>query len=868
MDIRYTEFLKKGTIFYAPTVKEQKPYKKPAVNPNDWILSEDKNWSYYINQTNTLAKQGWKIHVTTTIKDSQKCLDVVSEYLIESQISFKFVPNIEMLLEKNSKYGDRASAGKFITVYPKNTIEFVNTLKRLSQITNNFSSGPYILNDKQWYDSNIFFRYGAFREMYANVDGKRVLGIENSEGLMIPDIRAPYYVVPEFVQEPEEVISMTLTQNEKYNQLDTSHFDKYEVKSALHFSNAGGVYKVTHDGKQFVMKEGRKESGLDRLNKDGFKRLKNEVSVLKRLQTKEYVVNVHDYFEIWKNNYLIEDYLPGRNLSDFVAEEFPFSNFQNKNEYTLEALEIIKKLKAILSDLHKEGISLGDLQPNNVMVLNNHDVMLIDLETATSTNKVYYPGLQTPGFVLQNADSFEEADWFAMWRIARFLFLPIEPVGDLADDIEESQDISIEENFGEEVLDQLKDLKAFIKKFGCKKNSNSFLSAANIQFKNFNLLKIKEHVRQGLLDNIDVNSESFIPGDIRQFTDSMGAMSVAYGGFGSVMALKRTGELPLEARTWATHSARKILKLPYSSLPKGLFNGLAGISEVLFEIGEFDLALEIFKECAIDFNSDDLSVFSGASGVGLIALSLYEETGNVDLLNKALSIGKQTKQKFNHGLKLKSQDPFGIPNGLLGGWSGIGLFMLELSIATDNEEFKKIAIQMVRKELDNNVSVDDNLRLAQVSDYSLGKERLIPYLGEGSVGIALVLLEFSKFTKSFNNSKDQKMIEYLCNVDETYCSYTSGLTRGITGFIVLENAKKKLGFINDYSISTLRNYLLEDDKHHIICPGDYGYRCSMDLFTGNSGLLLTLNDLNNDGWGNWFPVVPGSLSNLFGMKLK
>ncbi|WP_054712506.1 hypothetical protein [Secundilactobacillus paracollinoides] len=190
--------------------------------------------------------------------------------------------------------------------------------------------------------------------------------------------------------------------------------------------------------------------------------------------------------------------------------------------------------------------------------------------------------------------------------------------------------------------------------------------------------------------------------------------------------------------------------------------------------------------------------------------------------------------------------------------------MLELSLLSGNEEFKKTAIQMIRRELENNVSVDEELHLAQVSDYSLGKERLIPYLGEGSAGIALTLFEFNKIAQSFNSAADQKLIENLCNVDETYCSYSSGITRGIAGFIILENAKKELGLIDDYNLSTLRNYLMTYKDHTIISPGNYGYRCSMDLFTGNSGLILTLSDLDTGSWNGWLPIIPGSLSNLFG----
>ena len=863
MDTRYTEFLEKGTFFYAPTQTEFKPYKEPQVNSDSWLVSSDKDWKYYINRITPLAEQGWKIHITSTLKESQDCLNVVSRWLIRHKISFKFVPNVEKLLSKNSKYGDRASSGKFITIYPKDTKEFLIAVKELAKLTKSFSAGAYILNDKQWYDSNVFFRYGAFQEMYATVDGKKVLGIKNPKGIMVPDVRAPYYVVPDFITEPQAIISMTKIQNRKYELIDTSEFDKYKVKSALHFSNAGGVYKAVSGGRDFVMKEGRKEAGLDRLNCDGFQRLKNEAGVLKKLGNKPYVVNIYNYFEVWENNYLIEEYLHGRNLSDFIAEEFPFSNFQSKSRYSHNALQIIMRLKQILTDLHSDGYSLGDLQPNNVMILDNNEVKLIDLETSTSTNRVYYPGLQTPGFVLQSAHSFEEADWFALLRIARFLFLPIEPISDLANDVEDSQDISIEKNFGEEVSKILGSLKAFVQE-RVHINGNSQLQALKLKINSQSLPQLTSRLRQGVLDNLDVKSKSLIPGDIRQFTDILGAFSVAYGGFGGIMALSRTGDLPQKARKWAKKAANEILQLPTRNLPKGMFNGLAGISMILFEIDEKELSEKIFKKINFDDAADnDLSMFSGLSGIAMASLSLYNATSDNTYLKKALLVADRIREQFVSGIRLKSLDPFGIPNGLLGGWSGISLFMLQIATISNNDIYKNSAVQMLKYELESNISIDENLHLAQVSDCSLGKERLIPYLGEGSAGIALVMFEFNKVVDSFKNEKYQGILENLCNVDETYCSYTSGIVRGISGFFVLENAKKEFGLIDKYDISTLRNYLLQENNHSIISPGDYGYRCSMDLFTGNSGLLLVLDDLDTGSWGNWLPFIPQSFSNLF-----
>ncbi|MFB8733359.1 hypothetical protein ACEQPO_03745 [Bacillus sp. SL00103] len=90
-----------------------------------------------------MPKQGWKIHITTDIEEAQKTLDIVIPYLIKNKVSFKFVPNERQLLFKNSKNGDRASSGKFITIYPNNKKTFLKLLSDLDNLTKVFKRPLY-----------------------------------------------------------------------------------------------------------------------------------------------------------------------------------------------------------------------------------------------------------------------------------------------------------------------------------------------------------------------------------------------------------------------------------------------------------------------------------------------------------------------------------------------------------------------------------------------------------------------------------------------------------------------------------------------------------------------------------------------------
>jgi len=63
-------------------------------------------------------RQGWKIHVSATLRNAQNLLKTVACYLSEKTTTFKFALDLNILELLNSKAVSCGSAGKFITIYP------------------------------------------------------------------------------------------------------------------------------------------------------------------------------------------------------------------------------------------------------------------------------------------------------------------------------------------------------------------------------------------------------------------------------------------------------------------------------------------------------------------------------------------------------------------------------------------------------------------------------------------------------------------------------------------------------------------------------------------------------------------------------
>lgn len=150
----------KKTIYYSEPVCAYKgSYVLPTNgNPEQWEVRSDGHWTYANCRMYSFPSQGWKIHITTTISDAQNVLHDVAEYLFAKSISFKYLSSRDLLIQVNGKYADRLESGKFITIYPSSEDVFVQLLKDLKTIVCKYDDGPYVLTDKQWQNSNVFFQ--------------------------------------------------------------------------------------------------------------------------------------------------------------------------------------------------------------------------------------------------------------------------------------------------------------------------------------------------------------------------------------------------------------------------------------------------------------------------------------------------------------------------------------------------------------------------------------------------------------------------------------------------------------------------------------------------------------------------------------
>lgn len=849
MDMRYVRYLAPDERYYKQPMKKMKESEFILRGmPEEWDIKVDSygHWAYCFKKASVLPVQGWKVHITTTMENAQKTLDIVSEYLFGIQVNFKYVSNKWELYLKNSKYGDRSASGKFITVYPIDDSQFEKVVKDLAELLYDVPNGPYILSDKRWRDSNVFFRYGGFAQMFMPDSSGKKLAIKDPKGNYIEDKREPIYTKPDFVKEPEFITQMDNENQELEN--ETNEFDAYSVEAALHFSNGGGVYLATMQGtgEEVVLKEGRPGAGLDGYGNDGVMRVKHEGKILEQLKDVDSVVKYFKVFPVWEHMFLAEEYITSTPLHSWIAAYYPFSPEESAEKYADKAYKIIVNLRHAVHEIHSKKIGMGDLQPMNVMVDDQCSVKLIDFETADDLEVEKRPGLETPGFVSPLAKNRKQADLYALLRIARYIFLPIGPVQDLSEDIQEKHDAWIEQVYGKKCVTLIREIEdecrcCFPEAFKKQRKFNRNYSLPNIP-------EMITKLRTGILGDLSPDKDQLIGGDIRQYEVKGGLFNILTGGYGIAMALHRTGEVPENVLEWMR---RHNDISEYDFLDNGLYTGRAGIAGVLCELGMRKEALEWYEAIKWE-NMDDVSIFSGLAGIGLAYLGAYIcISGEEKFLENAINIAEKIKVLAEKNIELKAYDMDFIPYGFFDGWSGAAYYLQCLYEITKAEKWIKEAYNLLCKDMEL-CFFSEEKQVYQLKDNS----RFVPYFAGGSAGIGLVMAKMQKLDPTIDWSKE---IKGIANGTISKCFYSGGLFRGLSGLLACANALEKSNLLHngneyvDKCFRTLNLYLIEKEGR-LYFPGDYSYRISADIFSGSAGILCVLQDLIDGTYCSWLPV--------------
>lgn len=868
----------KETIYYSePVYACEDAYVLPTNdNSEQWGVRSDGHWTYVNCLMYSFPPQGWKIHITSTIYDAQNVLYDVAEYLFVKSISFKYLSSRTCFIQANGKYADRLESGKFITIYPSSEHIFIQLLKDLKTIVCKYDDGPYILTDKQWQNSNVFFRYGALKPRFSNE--KNVPVIVTPQGDLIPDKELPLYSLPSFVDEP-----IYVKENNYFIEYSNGKLTDYQIDSAVHFSNNGGVYLASRNGKKYILKEGRKNVGVsDRSCLDAFHRIKHEYQILRSLSPLSDVVNAVDCFDVWNHAFLVENFFEGRDLQQYIAMEFPFDGCSARTDcsdsYWRGCKEIATKLESAIAKMHGIGFAVGDLSLSNVLINDSLEIKLIDFEAAKKLSQDFQVDIATPGFTNDAVCNYEQQDWYAFAVIVHRLFVPICPLYYLALSLLFCQDYMVQKHFGNEAVSFLRSVRSRMLGLTPLLSHGPFidkaLQACDKLLDPENIETFMRLLYKGIVSGLDLRGEYPVKGDISMYGDEMSKYSIGSGFAGVSLALLKSS--CLENSEWFYAIAREkyisvLRKLKDGmSFRAGLFNGTVGVAMAAYEVfscEECHKMLSYIGISHIDYLAgiDDYSLYSGLSGIGMALLSLGASRNSHE--EKMLSyILSKVYERCDCGLTSQDMLSSKADFTLMKGWLGAGLFLWKASLCRKDDALRSRAESIFRLTLTHLANADNKERPMYYVDHLKNKPRTMPYLDCGTSGVALAFIEVYKDGNESMEFLNEEFLRRLSQGSDMVCTFNGGLFGGYAGLLPAAIALRDLGIDDELwerIIDGLNLYLMKNNGN-IVFPGLYGYKCSMDLGTGSAGVLLALSDSGRSGeWGSWMPVLENEDFSLF-----
>jgi tRNA A-37 threonylcarbamoyl transferase component Bud32 len=801
--------------------------------PPGWTARADGDWHHVTPPDHGLPAQGWKIHASATLAGAPKTLDTVWEYCAAHRLPFKFIRSQRLFFLRNSKYADRGSSGKLVTIYPADPAELERVLKELGDLLAG-EPGPYILSDLRWDHGPLYVRYGGFApRRCADETGDLVPAVEDPDGNLVPDRRGPVFAPPAWAPLPDFLVPHLAARNAA-----TTAELPYRVEQALHFSNGGGVYKATdtRSGEPVVLKEGRPHAGLVGNGDDAVARITRERDMLERVVGTGAAPEVRDFFTLGDHTFLALEFIEGSTLNSLFADRYPLARTNPDPEavrgYTAWALEIHRATERAVAALHARGIAFNDLHLFNIMVRPDDSVALIDFEVAAPEAECTRQVLASRAFQAPLDRTGFAVDRYALACLRLALFLPLTSLLSL----DRARAAAMAAVIGAEFpdvprgfLDEAVREIAGPQRDRPARPDRGFGAAGAPDW---------PRLRRALADGIarsatPERTDRLFPGDIRQFAYPGAGLGLAHGAAGVLYALHSTGlPVAVEYEAWLLRRAAD----PPAHAQIGLYDGIHGVAHVLDLLGHREPALRLIA-MTLDEQwqrlGPDLS--GGLAGIGLNLLHFARRTGDAALRETALTAGQLAADRLGAVEDVPAVSGGGGRRaGLLNGSSGPALLFLRLFEQTGDPGWLDHAETALRQDLRRCVT-----KPLEGAIHVNEGWRTMPYLARGSAGIGIVLQQYLRHRPHDGFTAAATAIRRACT---SHFYAQSGLFAGRAGMVLALTAAAPPGPPDPAAVDQARRLAWHAVEHDGLLgfPGDQLHRLSADLATGAAGVLLAL----------------------------
>ncbi|MFF2147129.1 class IV lanthionine synthetase LanL [Kitasatospora sp. NPDC058190] len=377
----------------------------------------DDTWSYLNDPRMPAMEHGWKLHVSARPGELDAALGLVLPVLARHVCHAKWARDPETLRTLNSGVSSAGSVGKAITVYPAPGTVVALAQELVAVLSGR--EGPQIVSDRRVDpDSPVYYRYGPFSGDYRTGRSGRLESVMTGpDGRLFDGLAGASYRCPPWAEDP-------------FEQRDRPHGDaglgggRYRVTGGIARKPQGNVYRALDrtSGLPVVVKQARAFVAEDESGADTRDRLRNEHAVLGALHGLRGAPRALDYFRHRTDEYLVMTSCGDRDLRRVVQRNGPYRD---------DALsELAAGLLRVLDGIHRRGVVVRDLKPDNVVLDASGRCHLIDFGISALNGAG--PDGSTPGYsgpVRRAVGAAEPADdYYALGATLCFAATGMDPV--------------------------------------------------------------------------------------------------------------------------------------------------------------------------------------------------------------------------------------------------------------------------------------------------------------------------------------------------------------------------------------------------------------------------------------------------------
>ncbi|MEO9200591.1 MAG: hypothetical protein ABI206_17725, partial [Antricoccus sp.] len=329
-----------------------------------WTSSRNGIWLIAEPPGHVRRQQGWKLHVSATVRSVLEVVDRIADVLIERRCLFKVAASLDDVAALTSTRCDRSAAGKIITIYPDDD-EVCRELATVLDARTRGLTGPVIQSDRPVAQGSLVsYRYGVFwAASELNNDGSYEARLVRPDGIRVPDERRAWFDPPVWAVDPFEVADGTSADEPTAVLLG----GRFRAHRAIRHANRGGVYRAvdTSTGNEVIIKHARRHvaEGVDGMDVRDL--LRHEHTMLRRFDGTGVAPRLVELFEFDGDLFLAAEAIAGSSLQAWVMKDIN----QDRGLDPAIAKAMARRLIQLVATVERMGLVCCDLSPGNVMVM-------------------------------------------------------------------------------------------------------------------------------------------------------------------------------------------------------------------------------------------------------------------------------------------------------------------------------------------------------------------------------------------------------------------------------------------------------------------------------------------------------------------